>query len=492
MFALVWGWSIFGPFHFDDHSMLRDPRVTDSGGWWQVWLPLQTRPLTQFSFWLNYFLSGANALPFHAVNLLLHALNTWLVWRVLSRLTTASGEAAAAAAATIGAMVFALHPLQSEPVNYVFARSTLLMTAFCLFTVWFWIEDRYWPALGCFVLALLAKEECVTLPLALLLIDRMRGRRPRYWMAGGMLVAAGLAGVRAVVATRATPGAGAGFGAGITPVAYFEAQGVVIWRYLRLLIVPFGFTVDTEVAQPEVWVAALGWAAIAGLCVVAYCGRWWWVLMLFVLLIPSSTIFPAEDLAADRRMYLPLFAVGGLVAGFAWLRGRVVAVAVLLSLGAVSAYRTAFVWSSERALWQEAVERSPGKVRARIQLARTLDAAEAEAVLAEAAKMAPQDADVPNELGLILLRNGRAPEALAAFGRALALQPGSPMMLNNRGVALMELGQAKAAQADFVRALERDPCLADARRNLALVAKEALPSEYPRGCPTSPRSEPGE
>ena len=114
--------------------MLRDPRITGSSGWWEVWLPLQTRPLTQFSFWANHALGGgsgeANPLPWHLVNLLLHAVNTWLVWRIAMRMLPSQG-------AWIAAALFALHPLQSEPVNYVFARSTLLMTTFCLLTVWF-------------------------------------------------------------------------------------------------------------------------------------------------------------------------------------------------------------------------------------------------------------------------------------------------------------------------------------------------------------------
>ena len=467
--------------------MLRDPRITGSSGWWEVWLPLQTRPLTQFSFWANHALGGgsgeANPLPWHLVNLLLHAVNTWLVWRIAMRMLPSQG-------AWIAAALFALHPLQSEPVNYVFARSTLLMTTFCLLTVWFWLRERTLPALGCFVLALLAKEECVTLPFALLLLDWARGvklERRKIGTASVMLVAAALAGLRAVLATRAMPGSGAGFAAGITPFEYFRAQGVVIWRYLRLLALPYGFTVDTEVAMPDLWLSALGWAAILGLCVLAYRKGWYWLLAGFILLIPSSTIFPAEDLAADRRMYFPMFAFACFLVATR-LKTPVI-LAILAGLGLISCYRTAFVWSSERALWQEAVERSPGKVRPRIQLARTLPVTDATRVLEQASGIAPGDPDVPNELGLILLRNGRAAESLAAFGRALALNPSSAMILNNRGVALQELGQSKAAQADFLRALEKDPCLDDARRNLALTTGVS-PPEYPRGCPSSPRSSP--
>jgi tetratricopeptide (TPR) repeat protein len=195
-----------------------------------------------------------------------------------------------------------------------------------------------------------------------------------------------------------------------------------------------------------------------------------WLTAAALLLLPSSSIFPAADLAADRRMYLamlPLSAAAALV--LARLRWRAVAPLVIFALVVVSIGRTQ-VWDSDESLWREAVRRAPDKVRPRIQLSRRVGTAEALELLAEAHRIAPDDPAVAAETGRVLLAAGRPAEALAQFGRALALAPRDANNYNNRGVALQALGQTEAARADFKRALELDPGLAAARENLRKLA----------------------
>lgn len=468
-FLIAWAPSLTGPFHFDDHSMLRDPMIVNSmEGLREIWRPLQTRPLTELSFWINYQIGGDSPFGFHLVNFALHALNTALVWRLLQILLASPAAAFAATA------VFALHPFQSEPVNYVFARSTLLMSAFCLGAMCLWIRERFAAAAALFGLAVLAKEECVTFPLFLLFVDWSRGirvSRERLTAVVAMLGLALAAGLRAIAATAATPGSGAGFTAAVTPLEYFRAEGpVIVLRYLRMLVVPLGFTVDPQVDPAPSWALSLGmWVLLAATCVfVLYRQKkdWFWFAAGILLLLPSSSVFPAEDLAADRRLYLPMVAFGCLIARQIPLRASAV---LAVALAALSCVRTTQVWNAEETLWREAAERAPGKVRPRIQLARVAPLEEARRVLDEAAKLEPANADIPNELGLRLIRENKAAEALGAFGKALALAPGDAKTLNNRGVALYQLGQKDAARQDFLRALQADPKLADARANLALA-----------------------
>ena len=502
---LAWGASIAGPFHFDDYNLFLDPLINSARGWFEVWRPLQTRPLSQFTFWLTYMLAGATPWAFHLWNLVLHALASILVWRTL-RIVVAER------AALIAAIMFAVHPLQAEVVNYVFARSSALSTVLCLAVLWLWLRDRIWPAVAVFALALLAKEECVTFPLFLALLDWWRGKRrnregPLPYDRGSELdspgrvgnafraatvrerslpdcdsysvtiakrrpkaIAAmlGLAfalGLRVLIATKFVAQGGGGFASRVTPLEYFTAQGLVILRYLRLLIVPLGFTVDPEIQVVLPWLA---WFAVAMIVVIAsrfFKGPGVWILAGLILLIPSSSIFPADDLAADRRMYLPMIAF---CAAFAVVAQRWNP-RVLMGLGAVllvlSFMRTQ-VWMTERTLWQEAVDRAPDKVRPRIQLARSLNPSEGLDELDSAARRFPGDFDIETERGRLLIATGRAADALAAFGKALALNPSSAMALNNRGVALAALGQNNAARADFERALNADPCFAEAARNL--------------------------
>jgi Flp pilus assembly protein TadD len=167
-------------------------------------------------------------------------------------------------------------------------------------------------------------------------------------------------------------------------------------------------------------------------------------------------------------MYLPLLGFAA-AAGLLLVRARpAVAVTVVLALTAVSVDRTR-VWDSDDSLWREAVRRSPGKLRPKIQLARNVPPAQALPLLADARKVAPDDPAIATETGRILMAQGQTAAALAEFGRALALDPRDARNYNNRGVALAALGQNAAARQDFLRALALDPGLTEAKRNLEML-----------------------
>jgi tetratricopeptide (TPR) repeat protein len=249
-----------------------------------------------------------------------------------------------------------------------------------------------------------------------------------------------------------------------------------------MLLVPLGFTVDADIQTPPLWLAALAWIGVIALAgIAAFQFRrvraGFWFLAGLVLLLPSSSIFPATDLAADRRMYLPMIGFAA-CAGLLLAKVRPIYLAVvLILLAGVSIARTA-TWRSEESLWTDAVAKSPAKIRPRIQLARAVEADRALLVLEQAKAIAPDDARIPSEVGRILLSLGRPAQALPEFGRALALSPHSVEAMNNRGVALRALDQKEAARADFERALAIDPCQFDARLNLLrLGISKPAPSE---------------
>jgi hypothetical protein len=481
----AFGASLAGTFQFDDFALLSDPGITSRGGWLDCFRLTQTRPLTWFTFWLNYQLAGETAAVWHAVNLALHVAVALLLLDVLRRLIPH-------AAALTAALIFAVHPMLAEPVNYIFARGTLLATLFSLLAVRSWVLDRHWPAAMWFGAAMLAKEECAALPVFLLLLDLSRGRKV---LAGPLATMFGIAvalGLRVVWATTVLAGSQAGTQAGISPLEYFAVQGEVVWRYARMLVVPWGFTVDSEGVYGPAWAEAIAWAGIAAVCIAAL-RRFrnlqfgFWVLAGLALLAPSSSIFPASDLAADRRMYLPMIAFSACVAllvmrldrrALAFIAGVLILISIHYSL----------IWRTPEALWSEAKRNAPNKIRPHLQLARALPPEQALLELDEAQRLAPADPAVAAEQGRILLAVGRPAEALAAFGRALALDPGDARALNNRAAALAALGQSEAARADLMRALTLDPCLFDARLNLKRlgVPESELDPEKKSACRYTP------
>ncbi len=470
----AFGASLTAPFHFDDWALFRDPAVTSASGWWQAWRPEQTRPLTWFTFWANYQAGGRNPIGYHGVNLLLHVAAALLLRDTLARLLPARP-------ALLAAALFALHPIQTEPIVYVFARGTLLATLLSLASLGDWLRGRHWRAVAWFAAALAAKEECAAFPLVLLLLhvalSRSRAELPPI---AAMLALALAAGIRAAWMTALAPGSGAGPQAGLGAWEYLATQGVVVLRYFRLLLVPVGFTVDPDVAVVAGWRAWLAWGALLAAAAIALRGfrrarEGFWFLAGLLLLLPSSSVFPASDLAADRRMYLPMVAFSA-AAGLLLDRLDRRALAAGAVILVVLSFGRVLVWRSERALWEEAARLAPRKVRPKIHLARALDLPDAARVLEEARQIAPDDAAVAAELGRVYFTRKRYPEALAEFGRALALSPNDSWALNNRGLALMALGQHQAARDDFRRALQWSPCLFDARFNLGqLGEKHAAP-----------------
>jgi tetratricopeptide (TPR) repeat protein len=466
---MAFGGSVDSGFHYDDHAIFADRAITSSSGWYQVWRPEQTRPLTYFTFWLNHQFGGSNPQGYHAVNLALHLACVLLLYDVLGQLMPQR-------LALLAAALFAVHPIQTEAVAYVWERGTLLATLFCLLTFRTWLRGRRWLSVGFFALALLSKEECVAFPLFLLLLSGHSGRKPWIWKpAAAMLALSAAAAARVFYALSLNPQVPAGAHAGISPFQYFLAQGHVILRYFRLLLLPFWFNVDPDIKVPPVWLGLLLWAAIIALAVLAWkrSRAGLWLAGGLLLLLPSSSIFPTADLAADYRIYLPGIALAAAAAiGMPTIGVRIhakavpaAAVVLVLFFAIRSAQQTA-VWEDDRALWAQAVQLSPNKLRPRLQLARALSPRQALDELQAARRLAPDNPAVAAETGRVYLALGDAASALPEFGRALALAPRDARNYNNRGVALMSLGQAAPARQDFERALQLDPCLTEARANL--------------------------
>lgn len=463
--VIAYGGSLFGAFILDDFAIFSDPVLTSPSGWWEVWRPQQTRPLTYFTFWVNYMIAGRHALAYHAVNLGLHLGAVWLAFAALRRLMPVQ-------IAWFAAAIFAVHPMQSEAVNYIFARSTLLMSVFCLLSFNDWLRGRHRRAVLWFALALLSKEEAagyaVFIALLHLSISRNRSEwRPIAAMLGLSLVF----GFRVLLMTAVTQGSGAGAQAGISPWDYLARQGGAIAGYALGLAIPM-YSIDPPSPPASLWFL---WIAV--LIVVFLVSRWFlgaqhgfWIIAGLALLLPSSSIFPAADVMAFRRMYLPLLAFA---VAFAMLLPRQTWILVLLA--AVSIYRC-YVWASPERLWREAVHRNADDARPYVQLARVVEPHEAIELLERAKSMNPDSPLVASELGRAYLTSGEPGKALSEFGRALAMAPDNPQALSNRGVALLLLKQTAAAKSDFERALQIDPCAFEARLNALRMGLQVAPA----------------
>jgi len=140
------------------------------------------RPVLSLTYFLDYHLWGNKPYGFHLTNILIHCINCLLVFQILSVIFGSS------ALACFAALLFGLHPIQSEAVAVIAYRADILSTFFVLGSFYFWLKfqcgDRlkmgyYAGCLAMYFLALFSKESSVGLPVVFFLYDRFLGPSDR-------------------------------------------------------------------------------------------------------------------------------------------------------------------------------------------------------------------------------------------------------------------------------------------------------------------------
>jgi len=505
------------PFLFDDNSSIRDnPSIRSlwtslspaPGG-----LTVSGRPLVNFTLALSYALSGTAVWGYHLINLLIHAAAACtlfgVVRRTLGRLP-AGGQRGAPAfhlqedatwLALAAALLWALHPLQTESVTYIIQRAESLVGLMYLLTLWCFIRAtnpgaaKIWGPLtflAC-LLGMLSKEVMVSAPVMVALYDRifLAASWREVWQKRGRLhlaLAATWLVLAWLVVGTGNRGGTAGLGAGMSPWAYALTQIGAVVHYLRLAVWPhplvFDYGKDLVAGWREVWWQALVlfplglaslWAAWRGRAA-GYLG-----VFFFALLAPSSSFVPVvTQTMNEHRVYLALAAVVVLgVTGLyaAWGRKSLAVFAVLAVVLGVATARRNHDYRTELAIWEDTVVKRPTNVRALITVAALHEdagrPAEARAMLEQAVRVAPRSFEARNNLGNAWMKAGNWAEASACFEAALGLKPDEPYVLNNLGNALLQLRRVPEAITQFEAAARAKPDFGEPRFNLANTLAQA-------------------
>jgi tetratricopeptide (TPR) repeat protein len=439
--------------------------------------PVTGRPTASLSLALNYALSGLTPAGFRAGNLLIHVLAALALFGVVRRtlLLPRQRERFGAAARALGAataLLWLVHPLVTECVAYITQRTESLMALFALATLYAsargaepGASPRWSAAAVAFcALGMGSKEVMVVAPLLVLAHDAVYAAgspgaalraRPRLYAglaATWVLLAIAMATGPDYAATKM------GFEVGIGPIDYALSQAPVLLHYFRLALWPQPLALDYGDWIPAELATALP-AAVLVLALVALAGALLWraprvgfpLAALFVVLAPSSSFVPVGgEIAAERRMYLPLAGFCALAvcgAQVALARApralRVAAFAVpALALALASRARLA-EYRDPIALWESAVEATPQNPRPHLILGNQLE------------------------------RAGRRSEALASYERALALDPGYVLARVNYGGLLRFVGRVEEATAALEGVLAEQPRIQFAHHNLGLARLDA-------------------
>ena len=251
---LLFGASFNDPFHFDDTLIANDSNVTNGARWAHFLNPFYLRQLTFFSFYLNHLVGGLNPSGYHVVNVALHIANAVLLYLLLGRFVERW-------LAIVAAAIFLVHPIQTEPVLYVYQRSILLACFFSLLALIALVERRHWLAVVFFICAFEGKESAIAVPLALVVLYELtkvwNTKSPpalvksrsgdsvtpslghHYTIA--LFAGAAVLGVitLGLLAYWEEQTVGIGAADQISPPRYFLAETRVIYTYLRLLNTSF-------------------------------------------------------------------------------------------------------------------------------------------------------------------------------------------------------------------------------------------------------------
>jgi len=465
---LLFGSSLNDPFHFDDALITNDSNVTNPSRWTHFFNPLHLRQLTFFTFYLNHLAGGLSPGGFHAVNVALHIANAVLLFVLLRRFVDQWVAIAAAA-------IFLVHPIQTEPVLYVYQRSVLLACFFSLLGLIALAERKTWWAVLAFFLAFESKEASLAVPLAVAVfvpLFRQQGATEqstsdkRRALGFAVLVVALAALALTVLIDEKT----VGLNTGINPLGYLQAQTRVFYTYLRLLVWPYPQSLEYDFQEVGGFLHAGG---ILLILVLALWRRSLPVLAFFILLAPTSSIIPSKDAAFEHRLYLPMLAFSLSAASMiAKIPKRTWFTGALLGILAVLTLQRGTVWSSDIALWEDTAKHAPGKARVWFNLGGAYlatDPDKARVALLRALELQPHFPEALYDLGVIEQNRRNWSAALSYYQRALEQSPDYWAASNNMGNTLFAMGLPARSLEFFERTLRLNPAYWPAQYNIAIV-----------------------
>ncbi|MBI3866193.1 MAG: tetratricopeptide repeat protein [Planctomycetia bacterium] len=485
------------PFVYDDlHAIVENQTIRSLKDIGTVLSPpgegvtVDGRPVLNLSFALNYAVSEFRVWSWHAANIAIHLLAGLCLFGIVRRTLSGSGiperqRRLALPLAFAVALLWTLHPLETESVTYTVQRAEslagllLLATLYCSIRAGQSPVPLMWQA-AAFTVCLVgmgAKEIMVAAPILVVLHDwtfqggtLAAALKRRGWFYAGLFSTWALLGL--LVVRSAGRGGTAGFGGEISSWEYLLTQFGFVLMYLKLsfwphpLVLDYGTGISTnavEYVPAGLAVLALAVGTIAALCRAStrwlgFLGMWF-----FCILAPSSSIVPVvTQTGAEHRMYLPLAAIvvlAVLAADHVW--GRISArwpphwqaipataalVAVAITFGILT-HRRNLDYQSQQSIWRDTVQKLPLNWRGYCNL------------------------------GWACKTDSQYEEALAAYDRAIQLYQNDRPAFEGRAETLMKLRRYPEAIRDLQHVVEMAPRRGVSHANLAIALTTAGESD---------------
>lgn len=507
-------------FHFDDgHSVqdnayLRDlshlpTYFTDVRAFSPLAENRSYRPLLLVGYALSYRWGHGEAWAFHLLSFILHALTAAAAGLLARRLLAAAGhgEWAQRVGLMAGTALFAVHPLLTETVNYISARSSLQGATFALSSVLLYVWGRETGrragligAALCLAAGMLTKLTAVTVPALLVLWELLLAKDPEppirrlKAVALRVLPFALVAGALTVLHEALVGAYARGARSDITAWSHLLTQTQVWMRYQALFIWPQDLCADLTMRwsqSPLEGPTARAILFVVAVMVAAWVGRRRWpaatfgILWYYITLSPTNSFMPLSEPATEHRVYIAFFGLLLVLLdlGLGWAAvtrarklafvGATVVVAALLTATTITRNR---VWRDDVTLWGSVIQCAPDNARAHLNYGRGLlglgDRVGARREYDKCAELWPRyPFCVINQAALAWIEE-RYADADRYAQAALQLAPGNVYARHWRGVVDLALERYADAARAFEGALEVAPGFDDAERGLAVALFE--------------------
>jgi len=489
--TLVYFNSFSVPFHYDDLAYLKENPHLKSFTVFGTWLSgslvsvINGRAFLQFTFLLNYKVNGLDTFGYHLVNLLFHTGSAFLLYLILFRFVESDQRRNYSVAGMLAALLFLVHPIATESVTYLSSRSSVLATLCMLASIlcFFLATEKklrpgwYGASLLLFLLGLSTKESAVVLPALLLLTDyllvtkdrtfrlaRLKYHAPFFLIIGLLLVL--------YIPYISNPSADA-----IRPWStHISTELRVIARYLGLLVMPIGLTIDHSVKPSLIMDGRVIFSLLLFLCLFAaafYLRKTrplitFSILWFFINMAPFLVI-KLNDFMAERWVYAASIGFSIALAELLMLvarRYRGIGIALIAAVFVTASAMTVMrnqVYANQVTLWQDAARKAPDNYRPFSNLSRAYRENGNQAKAIECALESIKQADnrVPVKayinLAAAYADQGEYQKAEDALKAVERYADGQFEYHNNRGVIAMKREQYPQAIQSFLRADELHP-----------------------------------
>jgi tetratricopeptide (TPR) repeat protein len=486
--------------HFDDAFIFDNPLFHDLANIGEIASINIFRFFSFMSFALNYSYSGAELGSYFVVNVIIHALNSFLVFLLAGIIfrTPAIREMEIAKhskwIALGAALIFLAHPLQTQAVTYIYQRLASLVSLFYLSTVFFFIKGRlsgakntrtaYFIATGLsFVIALFTKENSFTLPFALIVTEIMLFNKElkiktKYFVFAGLALVMGFALFFAFLDPAKVFGVLENYNdERITSFNYLLTQFKVIPRYFFLMLFPVNQNFDHHIPAANSFAdieVIGGFIVTAGVLIfgLLFAKRnrlvSFGIIWIYITLAIESSIIPIMDVMFEHRLYLPMFGFAFIlpvlaykIAGAKNLKKAAYAIGAIAVIFAFAAHLRNNTWQNEMTLWNDVIDKSPEKARGWFKRGQTfMNEGNEEKALEDfekAIEIEPDFRSAYTYKGLIHFENGDFNKAINEYSRYINRQPDRPLGYLNRAQIYIKTGNPERALSDYNTYLMRMP-----------------------------------